>query len=1841
MQLTGTAANDVLVGSLTEDTLDGGAGDDTLNGGFGNDSVSGGDGNDLFQLDYGNDTLRGGSGADIFTFNSATGNDLIVDFAPSLDRISTGGWAALNGVRFSLDASGNTLMTIAGLSNITLQGVTQAQWGSIREADGSALYTPSTTPTDDYAASTATTGRVTVGGAGTSGRIETSSDTDWFAVDVTAGVSYSFTLNGFDGGGGTLPDPYLRLMSATGTLLTSDDDGGPGLDSLITYTPTVTGRLYLMAGGFLSSDTGSYRLSASVNSPSSDDYADTTATTGRVTVGGAATTGTIESSGDKDWFAVDLVAGNHYTFTLSGTDGGGGTLANPILQLMYAGGTSTATAPDDDSGTGLDSQITYTSHLTGRYYLSVGSSPTLPTGTGSYRISATAIPDDQVSSTTTTGRVVVGSAGTTGTIEVPGDIDYFGVNVTAGNRYRFTLSGVDGAGGTLPDPYLSVWSMLIGEMVAQDNDSGTGRDAQVTYTAPNTETLYLSVEALRASANTTGTYRLSAELLPPLSSTDDHAASTETAGRVTVGGAAATGNIETSGDKDWFAVDVTAGTRYRFTLSGTGDGGGTLSNPYLELLSPAGLRQAFDDDTGPGSDSLLIYTATSTGRLYLSASASSISPTATGTYRLLAETVPDDYADNSGTVGTIMAGGSITGTIEISGDKDWFAIDVTQGTQYRFNLSGRDGGGGTVADPNLELRSSTGSVLAADYDGGTGLDSQMTYTATSTGRLYVAVSAGTIFTPNTGSYRLSASTVEVVDDYAGSSATTGVVAVGGSVTGNLEVLGDSDWFAADLVAGTRYIVSLSGRDGGAGTLLDPLLQMRDSAGNLLREDDDSGVGSGSELSFVATATGRYYFAASGYDGAYTGTYQLSLTTPPPDDYAGSTATTGQLAVGGTVSGRLEVAADQDWFAIDLVAGKTYSFTLSGLDGGGGSLDDPWLRLLDANGTRLAFDDDGGTGTDSLLTFTATVSGRYYLSAEGASDTETGTYRLSAVVEEPPPADPAGVRGGTPSDPLFAQQWHLGGTFGINVLPVWADYTGVGIRVGVLDQGIEARHRDLDDNLLTALSTVAASGAAGGTPLLTDDNHGTAVAGVIAAERNGFGGVGVAYNADLVSYYDPLNSGTAVFAATTAATYLRSIGAVDVLNNSWGFGNFFKSTPNRAFLDDFDSTPFKVSGAALARLAAEGRGGKGTVVVQSAGNTGEYGDDTNLHNFQNSRFVITVAATTSTGALASFSTPGASVLVAAPGVGIVTSDRTGSAGYATGDSTSLDGTSFSAPAVAGVVALMLEANADLGYRDVQEILALSARKISASSSSWISNGATGWNGGGMHFSEGFGFGLVDARAAVRLAETWQGQQTRANEASLTASRSLSPSLAIPDNNIQGVSSTVDLAGDVTIDRVEIDLNIAHSWIGDLRITLTSPSGTAINLVDRPGQGRLSNLGSSQDNVNFTFGVTGLMGERASGTWTLTLSDRDGGIVGALESWSLRAYGNAGSADDNHVFTDEFATLVTATPARGTITDTDGGTDTLNAAAVTGAVSFNLGAGTGSIAGKAITFTANAFERAVGGDAADSLTAGGNAAALLGGRGADTLTGGAGFDTLTGGAGDDRLIGGGGIDIAVFAGDRSAFTLTRDGDGFLLTGTEGSDRLSGVEMAVFNRGALFLGGAGASLFNEAGYLAANPDVAAAVRAGALSSGQAHYEAFGRAEGRPGATGLSLFDETFYLSRYADIASAVRNGVFESGYAHYQMHGRAEGRNPSLYFDTDYYLTKNPDVAGAVRAGAILAVDHYLNYGLNEGREASPYFNAADYLRINPDVAAAGLNAVRHFLTYGYAEGRLAGIDWDYFG
>jgi subtilisin-like proprotein convertase family protein len=153
--------------------------------------------------------------------------------------------------------------------------------------------------------------------------------------------------------------------------------------------------------------------------------------------------------------------------------------------------------------------------------------------------------------------------------------------------------------------------------------------------------------------------------------------------------------------------------------------------------------------------------------------------------------------------------------------------------------------------------------------------------------------------------------------------------------------------------------------------------------------------------------------------------------------------------------------------------------------------------------------------------------------------------------------------------------------------------------------------------------------------------------------------------------------------------------------------------------------------------------------------------------------------------------------------------------------------------------------------------------------WSFNGADNWNGGGMHVSHDYGFGLVDAYAAVRVAESWRDVSTSSNE--LAAAVCLYPNAAIPD--VGSVSSTITLAQGLRIDHVEVDVALLHANISQLQLTLTSPDGTQSLLFHNPA--------TSGPNIYFTFSTTRDWGELSGGNWTLTVTDTQSGASGTLE------------------------------------------------------------------------------------------------------------------------------------------------------------------------------------------------------------------------------------------------------------------------------------------------------------------------------------------------------------------------
>ncbi len=647
-----------------------------------------------------------------------------------------------------------------------------------------------------------------------------------------------------------------------------------------------------------------------------------------------------------------------------------------------------------------------------------------------------------------------------------------------------------------------------------------------------------------------------------------------------------------------------------------------------------------------------------------------------------------------------------------------------------------------------------------------------------------------------------------------------------------------------------------------------------------------------------------------------------------------------------------------------------------------------------------------------------------------------------------------------NNPLFGSQWYLKNTgqrgapgVDINVTEVWSDYTGKGIVVAINDDGMDLSHPDLAGNILQNLVYDSGRKTTGeGFVSNADNSHGTVVGSIIGMLNNGEGGIGVAYGVRLVPH---LTIGTgsggdsaAVFSANLAAN-------VHVSTNSWG------SDP--AFSENFSASQGSAAdqawGTAMLAAITTGRAGLGMVIEVSGGNERGNKADTALSNFTSARYTIAVGSVDHLGKPTEYSTPGASLLVTAPGgvasepqsvnagFGVVSADVAGAKGYNTTEGTGGDyafnsqGTSYSGPMVAGVTALMLEANPKLGFRDVANILALTARQTDAGNASWVTNAGTDWNLGGMHFSRDFGYGLVDAKAAVHLAESWQlAAATAANWRSVQSGTD-NEQAAIPEGGINGHAVKVAVASNVRIERIEVDLEIDASAPGQLRATLTSPGGTTITLFDQPLSKALKDgapdaaLSDTAWPGVFTIGVTAFLGESSAGTWTVQLFDMVTGVTATYKSVAVRAWGTEIGTGNNYVFTDEMSGARDLSDAAGI--------DTINGAALSAAAIIDLGAGATSRLGKGeVRLGANTtIENAIGGD------------------GADTLTGNAQANVLRGNRGDDAINGGAGVDIAQYTFSKAQYTITKTGSGFTVKdngNSEGIDSLTGIERLKFADG-----------------------------------------------------------------------------------------------------------------------------------------------------------------------------------------
>ncbi len=697
------------------------------------------------------------------------------------------------------------------------------------------------------------------------------------------------------------------------------------------------------------------------------------------------------------------------------------------------------------------------------------------------------------------------------------------------------------------------------------------------------------------------------------------------------------------------------------------------------------------------------------------------------------------------------------------------------------------------------------------------------------------------------------------------------VEIDGIANGLIDPAGDEDYFTFSLGSETDVVL----RSGPPVT---------DTVGELLNgslaslETNDDGFLLGGEHQFLIReklAAGKYYVKVRGFNDDDTGLYSFHVetVTEPGSDPAGARP----LSFGEIGAGRIEPTTDADYFTFDL-AEQRHIF----LRGVSNSVDIDGA-IVDSDGAAVpahVHEQDFRSGGPKGFTVSDRLSaGTHYLKVTRSGGESTGGYavRMSPDTVMDELVNDCSVRTPRFSDPLSGCQWHLrnrgqfaGAVSGedIRVESVWSGGNlGAGINVAVVDDGVDGAHPDLADNFDEARShDYTGHGQFGST------DHGTAVAGIVAARDNELGGRGVAPRAGIYSY----NTLRAFVDENVADALGRESGSVGVSSNSWGL-------PDGPGLDPAP-TAWET---ALETGVASGFGGKGIVYVWAGGNGYFEGDDSNFDGMANHYGVVAVCAVTDGGVRAPFSERGANLWVCGPSNGgratILTTSHYGRYG-------SIGGTSAATPMVSGVVALVRSANEDLTWRDVKLILAGAARKNDSGNGGWRTGAARYGATGNYNFNREYGFGVVDASAAVNLADGWENVPAFIETDAVEAR----PNLHIPDavNGAPGAvqTSTVSVGTEVEfVEFVEVVVDFDADAFRDLKVELVSPANT-VSLLAPSGNHRDENGNAYGIGRNFRFGSAAHLGENPAGDWTLRVADEVAGNVARLDSWSVRIYGH---------------------------------------------------------------------------------------------------------------------------------------------------------------------------------------------------------------------------------------------------------------------------------------------------------------------------------------------------------------
>ncbi|XP_036384685.1 neuroendocrine convertase 1 [Megalops cyprinoides] len=473
------------------------------------------------------------------------------------------------------------------------------------------------------------------------------------------------------------------------------------------------------------------------------------------------------------------------------------------------------------------------------------------------------------------------------------------------------------------------------------------------------------------------------------------------------------------------------------------------------------------------------------------------------------------------------------------------------------------------------------------------------------------------------------------------------------------------------------------------------------------------------------------------------------------------------------------------------------------------------------------------------------------------------------------------------DPMWNQQWYLQDTrtnpslpkLDLHVIPVWKKgITGKGVVITVLDDGLEWNHTDIYPNYDPAASYDFNDNDPDPFPRYDSTNenkHGTRCAGEIAMQAdNNKCGVGVAYNSKVggIRMLDGI-----VTDAIEASSIGFSPDHVDIYSASWGPNDDGKTVEG----------PGRLAQKAFEYGIQKGRGGKGSIFVWASGNGGRQGDNCDCDGYTDSIYTISISSASQQGLSPWYAEKCSSTLATAYSSGDYTDQRITSADLHNECTETHTGTSASAPLAAGIFALALEQNPDLTWRDLQHLVVWTSEfDPLANNPGWKKNGA------GLMVNSRFGFGLLNAKALVDLADPKVWKHVPEKKQCIVKDETFQPralkaageiTIEIPTKACAGQDNAIK-----SLEHVQLEASIDYTRRGDLHITLTSPSGTSTVLLAERERDT-----SSNGFKNWDFMSVHTWGEDPAGTWTLKITDMSGRMEneGQIVSWKLILHGTS--------------------------------------------------------------------------------------------------------------------------------------------------------------------------------------------------------------------------------------------------------------------------------------------------------------------------------------------------------------